>query len=485
METTEIDLEGLKKRSVVGVVALTSRTFLLQLINFLAMFLLTVFLTPEVFGIFFVVTALVNFLNYFSDIGLAAALIQKKEALTEADLKTTFTIQQGLVLTLVVFAWFFSTFAARFYHLNSAGLWLLRALIFSFFLSSLKTIPSIILERKLHFKKLIIPQIGETLVFNLVAVFLAWKGYGVTSFTWGVVARGIVGLVLIYLISPWRPGLALERQTARRLLSFGIPFQLNSLLALVKDDLLTMFLGKVLPLVQVGYLGWAQKWANFPLRFVMDSVNKVSFPAYSRVQDNLKALRAGIEKALFSVSFLTFPVLIGMMVLARPLVHLLPRYLKWEPALIALYLFSTQAVFASVSTTLTNTLNATGRIKTTLRLMIGWTSLTWIFTPVFIRLWNFNGAALSALLVALTVGLPIILVKKIVSFNLGDNVIKPFLTALAMGIALLPTIHLINNLFTLFLVVLFGAIIYLSFSWLWFGEKLKEVTGLMIKVLKK
>ena len=77
----ELDLASVKKRSVRGVVALTSRTFLLQTVNFVSMFLLTIFLAPEVFGIFFVITAVVNFLNYFSDIGLAAALIQKKEAL--------------------------------------------------------------------------------------------------------------------------------------------------------------------------------------------------------------------------------------------------------------------------------------------------------------------------------------------------------------------------------------------------------------------
>ena len=123
-----LDLDSIRKRSVSGAVALTSRTFLLQGINFGAMFLLTVFLPPEVFGIFFVVTAAVNFLNYFSDIGLAAALIQKKEKLTRADLETTFTIQQLLVIFLVAAAFLASGVVARFYDLDRAGLWLFRAL---------------------------------------------------------------------------------------------------------------------------------------------------------------------------------------------------------------------------------------------------------------------------------------------------------------------------------------------------------------------
>ncbi len=482
----EIDLATIKKRSITGVVALTSRTFFLQMVNFASMFLLTIFLAPEVFGVFFVVTAGVNFLNYFSDIGLAAALIQKKEKLTPADLKTTFTIQQALVIFLVILAFLGSSRIAVFYNLSPAGLWLFRALVISFFLSSLKTIPSVLLERKLDFNRLVIPQIGETILFNFVAVFLAWRGAGVASFTWAVLVRGVSGLILIYLLSPWMPGLALNWASAKKLLSFGVPFQANSLLALFKDDLLTVFLGKVLPFAQVGFIGWAQKWANMPLRFIMDSVIKVTFPAYSRLQDNLPALRAGIEKALFAVCFLTFPALVGLALLASSLVEFLPRYLKWQPALLALYFFCFQAALACVSTILTNTLNATGRIKTTLKLMVIWTVLTWILTPIFIYFWGYNGVAPAAFLVATTVVLPVWLTKKIVDFNLWENVGRPLLGALIMGVVLYLTIPLVvKGLFEIALMVVLGVIIYLSAMLILAKEKIYEATNLVLGVIKR
>lgn len=482
----EIDLVTIKRRSVTGVVALTSRTFFLQILNFASMFLLTIFLAPQVFGTFFVVTAVVSFLNYFSDIGLAAALIQKKEKLTGAELKTTFTIQQLLVVFLVILALLSSNKLAAFYNLSREGILLFRALVISFFLSSLKTIPSVLLERKLDFNRLVIPQIGEAIFFNLVAVTLAWRGAGVTSFSWAVLVRGISGLVLIYILSPWKPALAFDKKSAKSLLSFGIPFQINSLLALVKDDLLTVFLGKVLPFAQVGFIGWAQKWANMPLRFIMDSLIKVTFPAYSRLQDNLPALRVGIEKALFAVCFLTFPILVGLALLAPSLVEFLPRYLKWQPALLALYFFCLQAAFACVSTILTNTLNATGRIKTTLKLMVLWTVLTWIFTPIFIYFWGFNGVAPAAVLVATTVVLPIWLVKKIVDFSLWDNIGKPLLGALIMGGLLwLMTPLVVSNLTGIASMVFFGAIIYLAMMMILAKEKIFEAMSLVLEVIKR
>lgn len=200
----EIDIELIKRRSMTGIVALTTRTFLLQIISFTATFLLTIFLTPAIFGVFYVVSAIISFLGYFSDIGLAAALIQKKAELSERDLITTFTIQQILVLSVVIIALFFSQGIISFYKLDSSGLWLFRALVVAFFLSSLKTIPSVILERRLNFQALVIPQIFETLAFYFVAVILAWRNLGIASFTWAVMARAVTGLIIIYLLQPWR-----------------------------------------------------------------------------------------------------------------------------------------------------------------------------------------------------------------------------------------------------------------------------------------
>src|SRR3989344_7198487 len=97
----EVNIETVKKRTVSGAALLTARTFLIQAISFSASILLTVFLNPVQFGVFFLVSAVINFLVYFGDIGFAAALIQKKEKLTDLELKTIFTVQQALVIFLI------------------------------------------------------------------------------------------------------------------------------------------------------------------------------------------------------------------------------------------------------------------------------------------------------------------------------------------------------------------------------------------------
>lgn len=459
----EIDVALITKRSIRGIFALASRTFFLQATSFAGNFLLTIFLSPSSFGVFFVVSAAIAFLSYFSDIGLAAALIQKKEAITEKDLKTTFTIQQILVITIVIIAFLSANSIGSFYNLDSDGVLLFQALAISFFFSSLKTIPSILLERDLRFEKLILPQIVETLFFNVTAVVLAVNGFGISSFTYAVLARGLSGLIVIYIISPWKIKLGFYKECASKLLSFGIPFQLNSFLALAKDDLFIVYLGKVLPIAQVGYIGFAQKWAFTPLRLIMDNVIRITFPSFSRLQDNKDVLKKAIEKSIYAACFLIFPSIVGLVVLSPYLINVIPKYIKWEPALLSLTFFSINAAFSSISTPLTNALNAIGKIKTTLYLMVFWTIATWTITPLSIFIFGFNGVAIASAAISCSVVAVVYLVKKHIKFDLLKTIVFPLLSSVLMGLAIyLLSPILIKGVISLIFMILLGAVIYFS-----------------------
>jgi O-antigen/teichoic acid export membrane protein len=435
--TAEITLETVKARAVKGVAVLTGRTFLLSLLALVAIGFLGAFLTESQFGIFFIVSAIINFLAYFSDIGLAAALIQKKEKVTETDLRTTFTIQQGLVLILLLGLVLATPVFARVYSLSPEGKMLLYALGVSLLLSSLKTIPSILLERELDFSRLVIPQVLENVVYHLVAVYFAWRGFGIMSFTYAVLARGVVGFIAIYLLRPWMPGLAFSKKSLKKLLKFGVPYQLNTFLATIKDDGMTVFLGGILGAAGIGILGWAQKWALYPLRLFMDHVLKVTFPAFARMQDEESQLAQSVSRSIFFVCFLVFPSVIGLLILAPHLIQIIPRYEKWQPALIPLALISVNTVFAAATTQLTNLFNAIGKIKITFKLMIMWTVLTWALVPFLAIRFGVNGAAAGYAIVGASSIVPIYIARRFVKYSLIDSVLKPGLSAVVMGLAML------------------------------------------------
>lgn len=477
-----LDLELITKRAVSGVVAFTLSTTFIQPFAFFATFILTILLEPHVLGIFFLVSALLNVLVYFSDIGLAAALIQKKEEPSRSDLVSAFTIQQLIIFTLVILGLVFSSQIASFYNLDDKGLILLRVLIASLVLSSLKTIPSILLQRKLKFVRIIIPQVAENVVFYTTATVLAYLGFGIASFTWAVIARGLSGLYLIYILSPWRPAIGLSKESAKNLTSFGVPFQINSILALIKDDLLTVFLGKILPFTQIGYIGWAQKFAFLPLRFFMDSVNKVTFPAYSRLQEHTDGLGKAIEKSLFFVTYFVYPSVFGLVAIAPEVVKIIPRYQKWEPALPLLYFFAINAIFSAISTTFTNALFASGRPKIVLRFMVFWTIATWALTYPLVLKYQYLGVGIASAIVAATSLGTIYFVKKEIPVSVGKSIFGPLIISVLMFFSVKAISgFLASNIAGLILTIIAGVIIYFTTSIAIFRKHLMEDAMLIIR----
>lgn len=459
--TAEISLETVKQRSVKGVVALTGRYFVLYAITLAAQGILGALLTTSQFGVFGVVSAIINFLVYFSDIGLAAALIQKKEKIDEADLKTTFTIQQILVVALLTVVFFASGSIQKFYGLEKDAVYLLYALGISFLMSSLKTIPSILLERGMHFEKLAISNIFENIAYNVSLVYLAWKGFGITSFTIAVLIRGAVGLTVLYLFRPWKPGFAISKKSLSKLLKFGIPYQINTFIAVLKDDGLTLVLGKVMGVGPLGILVWAQKWIQVPLRVVLDNVTRVTFPAFSRMQENKEELEKSVTKSIFFTTLLVFPATVGIIILFPVVTAIIPKYAQWIPAVAPLTILAVNVLFAAVTTQLTNLLNAIGKIKITTALMIMWTVLTWVFVPFLAKRYGAVGAASGYALVGLSSVVAISVVKRYVNFSLSEGVIKPFFASAVMCVTLLVLRGMLpKNAASIGVLIITGLVVY-------------------------
>lgn len=462
----DFEFHAVATKSVKGAFALVSRSFILQIIGLLTSFVLTVFLDPESFGIFFIVSSIIVFFNYFQDIGLAASLIQAKEEPTKVQLRTVFVTQQILVLLLVIPALVFSSTIARFYNLDEQGYILLIALLVSFLLTSLRTIPTVLLERKLDYGKLVIPQILENLVYNMALIICAMMDMKVTSFTVAILLRSVVGLVALYFIQPWPIGIAFDRHSLKKLMSFGILFQANSIMALLKDDFRTIYLGKVLPIAQLGYIGFAEKVAYLPLRLVMDNVIKVTFPSFSRLQDDKIALKIAIEKSLFLIGLAIFPIAVAIISYSPFLIEYFPRYQKWEPAILSITFFSLGTVLSSISTPLTNFLNAIGKVKITFYFMVFWTAAIWVSTLYLVSVMGYNGVAASTFLVSLSSFGVFVVAKRYVEFSVFKPIYKQFIAAACMyifsfitGVYVESILHIV--LFTILSCFVYSLVIFL------------------------
>jgi O-antigen/teichoic acid export membrane protein len=180
----------------------------------------------------------------------------------------------------------------------------------------------------------------------------------------------------------------------------------------------------------------------FPYQFSVQNVIAVTFPTYSRLQDDKQRLAKAVEKSIFFIALIIFPVLAGMSIVAPAVLRSIPAYTKWLPAVPALVWFCLNIAFSAVTTPLTNTLNAIGKIGITLKLMMFWTALTWTLTPVLVLLFGFTGVAVASGVIGSTSIWALTIIKKAVPIRFIRNIWLPLVATLVMSGVLLVSQNL-------------------------------------------
>ena len=223
-----------------------------------------------------------------------------------------------------------------------------------------------------------------------------------------------------------------------------------------------IFLGKVLGLEALAYIGWAKRWAESPIRLIMDNLSRILFPIFSRIQNDKDRVSKLLEKIINYQTLLLAPIYVGMILLMYRFVYLVPKYSKWEPALPLFYLFVISAFLSSFSSPFTNLFNSLGKVKTTFKFMVYWTIMTWILVPILVGRYGNFGFPITQVFLSLTF-IPIIWVaKKYISFNFIKQITPGLLASIVMGFIINSTNFLPNQWSNLIIIVVIGGIVYIS-----------------------
>lgn len=472
------EINKIKSRSFYSVASLLGQSSYSAALGFVAFFILTLKLGVHLLGIYATVMAMMNFFNYITDLGIGAAIMQKKEV-EEVDLNTAFMIQLFLTTLAVIIGFFLTPYLFKFYKdLPPATVYLYWAVLVSFFFLSLKSIPSVLLEKKIEIYKVVLVQAVENTLFYVSIIIFASLGFEIVSLIIAVLLRSIVGTILIFFFQPWMPKLKVSLKSAKSLLSYGIPFQGNSFLALIKDDLLIFYLGGAIGLTNLGYVTFGKKYAEFSIRLIMDNINRVAFPLFARFQADADLLKKSLRKVMFYESFLIFPIIIGAIFIFDSLLKVVPGYFaKWHESLFSFYFFSLSAIFVSLSSPFINLFNAIGKVKYSLYFMILWTVISWSLIPIFIKVFGMNGISIAFFIMSLTFIFVLITSKRFVKFSLlefiSGNIIATFFMAVYLVLMRLILINYFGSpLAHLIISIVGGALVYLSIEYIRKGKAL-------------
>ena len=368
-EARGLHARTVKSRAVSGVKALILRTGVSVLLRVVSSLCLAHLLFPKDYGVFAVTAYLTGLGGFLSDVGLGGALIRQPEKPTSDETFTVFCSQQVITAVIVAIIIIASPVLVHVYGLSHAATVLLAVMSAGLFFNSLRVVPMMALERDLQYSAIARCEMIENLVQTGSTIALAFLGCGAWALAGGGLLRGAVGLACIWAASPWRPHGTFRFAVVRRLAKFGIAFQLNALAPTVLGGWMPLVVSRTLGVAAVGLVGWATNIASVPL-MLSGVLNRVAFPAYSRLQSDPEALvgylRASVRR-LNVILCLIVPLVVIVCPVAIPAVfgH------RWMVAVILVQWFSVEVVLLSLNGLLCATQNATGFAADRLWVAIG------------------------------------------------------------------------------------------------------------------
>lgn len=352
-------------------------------IQFLANIVLARMLTPKDFGLLAIIAIFVQISQTFIDSGFGNALIQKKDR-SQTDYSTVFFFNLALSFGFYVILFFCAPLIADFFD-NEKLTSLTRVVGLNLIIGALVSVHKTRLTVQLRFKIQAVISLISSCVSAIVAIWMAYRGYGVWSLVALTITSISVQMVLIYILIKWRPSLEFSKTAFRSLFSYSSKLLGASLIHLLYRNIYPIIIGKKFSPVELGYFNRADTFAMYPPYMIGSVISRVAFPIFSRIQDDNARLRNAYSKYIVFASLIIFPILIGLLVLAEPLTLLILKE-KWLPMVPMLQILCIDWMTDHLCTINLNVLYVKGRsdlafkleiIKKSLALGIFFVSLYW------------------------------------------------------------------------------------------------------------
>ena len=321
----------LESRTVRGIGWTATSQIAQLLMSILISAILARLLTPSDFGLIAMVLVFSNFVAIFAGFGLTSAIVQKQEISDEA-LSSTFWINVGLGALLTVALAASAPLIAAFY--SQPRLTPLVVFISTtFFITSFCNVSYALLTKRMNFKAIAVISVCATGVSGLIAVFLAFSGYGVWSLAWYTVLCSVFTAVFTLIYARWVPHFLLGLQHVKGLLGFGANLTGFSFVNYFAQNMDNLLVGRFLGSAALGFYNLAYNLLVLPLTNISDVIGRVMFPALSIIQHDKQLVRDAYVSANRYIAAVSFPLMIWVLVTAPQLIRVVygPKWISVIP----------------------------------------------------------------------------------------------------------------------------------------------------------
>lgn len=430
-------------------------------LQFVTSMLLARLLCPEDYGVIAMLMIFIEIGRQFVECGFRNALIRKQNC-NQDDFSTAFYFNIGVALVIYLVLFLIAPLVATFYNMPPMKV-VLRVYGLVIIINSMTIVTSAILTQRLSFKAMAKYNILGNLISGIVGICMAYKGFGV----WALVGQSILGsallVVFLQIATKWLPSVRFSKTSMHYLWGFGSKMLATGIIGVIYSNIYSLILGKLYTPAILGNFNRGQNIAQMVPGVVGSVFMNSSLPLLSQQQDDRDRLVHVYRELSKLGSYILFPLVLLMMVLARPFV-LLVLTDKWSECVIYIQIFSISMLTSAAGAINLNLLQAVGRSDLTLKAEVlkKFTGFAVVFTMLFLG--PLALAIGSTIFNIFCYAINLYYAKKVVGLKYTDQLrdLYPYLLcAIAMAIAIyLISFMIQNNMIVLIMGAVVGTIIY-------------------------
>jgi len=174
-------------------------------------------------------------------------------------------------------------------------------------------------------------KLPSTLIGGIAGIGSALIGLGV----WSLIVQQITDItaysIQVWIQADWRPKWIFDWRRVEKLFDYGNKMMLSSIIQTAFSHIYEIVIGRYFSTTQVGLYTQANKIKQLPVKNISNTLSRVSFPILSSIQDDNARLKKGYKKIIRLIVFLISPIMIGALVISKPMFSLVLTD-KWLPA---------------------------------------------------------------------------------------------------------------------------------------------------------
>jgi O-antigen/teichoic acid export membrane protein len=317
-------------------------------------------LLPEDFGIIGIALLATGFVNVVADLGLGPSLIQQR-AISERHVRVCHTISMAMAVLMTLALVGTADFIASLFG-DARVAPVLKALAIASLLKGFSITSGALLVRRLAFRTTVrIELVSSIIGYGGVAVAMAVAGYGYWSLVGGMLAQTAFSGVLTYSAERHNLRPLVASSEIRDLIGFSVGMSLTSTVNYfaLRGDYFVV--GRLMNATNLGFYSRAYTLMELPLVVFGSALNRVLFPAASRVQDDAERFRRAYL-TIFSLSTaVALPISLALVVLAPELIITLYGA-AWAPTVPLLQILCLFGIFRMTYNTASTFLRARGQM---------------------------------------------------------------------------------------------------------------------------